>query len=82
MSKQMKISEAIQYLNEYQDKDEEIMISWNDKEFLSEQLEQEISDELWSSAVWLHNKYAGESFNDECVLSIQNAKAEEKKESK
>ena len=69
----MKISKAIEYLSEYQNKDEEIMISWNDRDFLSEIYGEEISDKLWSKAVLIHSKYADDSFNDECVNSLEIA---------
>ena len=69
----MKISKAIEYLSEYQNKDEEIMISWNDRDFLSEIYGEEISDKLWSKAVLIYSEYADDSFNDECVNSLEIA---------
>ena len=76
----MKIKDAIKYLSDYEDQEQEILIAWNDKEFIEDET---ITDEVWDKAVWLFDKYCGESFNDECRAVISQAEYDlrEEKES-
>ena len=71
----MRVRDAIRYLSEYEDQDQEIMIGWNDNDHL------EVSDpEIWERAVLCFEKYF-EGFNDECreAISIAQAQIEEGK---
>lgn len=74
----MKISQAIKYLKDYEDQEQEIMISWNDRSYLEkvdEENENEpMTDEQWKMAVLIFDKYFGESFMEECRLAISEAK--------
>ena len=69
----MKISQAIEYLKDYEDQEQEIMISWNDR-FILESGDEPLTDEQWETAVSIFSRYFGEGFMEECRLAISEAK--------
>lgn len=71
----MKIKDAIQYLNEYADKEQEIMIAWNDKDILTIGNEQ-AEEKVWARAIAIYNNASLEGFGDDCRFVIQEAKDE------
>lgn len=66
----MKVKDAIKYLNEYEDKEQEIMIAWNDDEVYKENFE-ELTDEAWVKAVGYFNSTDG--FNQDCDWAVTYA---------
>ena len=69
----MKISQAIEYIKDYEDQEQEIMISWNDR-FTLESGDEPLTDEQWETAVSIFGRYFGEGFMEECRLAISEAK--------
>ena len=77
----MKIKDVIKYLNEYADKEQEIIIAWNDKEWLNSQDETATNDQ-WLKAVAIYEDSEVTGFGDDCRWAIQEAKYNLEKEVK
>jgi hypothetical protein len=71
----MKIKDAIQYLNEYEDKEQEIMIAWNDITILTIGNEQP-DEKVWGRAVAIYDDASLEGFGDDCRWAVREAQDE------
>jgi hypothetical protein len=68
----MKIKDAIALLNEYENKEQEIMLAWNDIEVMDT-----ANQAVWSKAVSIYEDSSLEGFGDDCRWAIQEAESEE-----
>lgn len=68
----MKVKDAIQMLNEYENKEQEIMIAWNDIEIMDI-----ANEDVWNKAVSIYDDSEITGFGDDCRWAIQEAESEE-----
>lgn len=73
----MKIKDAIKYLSEYENQEEQLMISWNDKETMNWFVDGEVSDELWNKAVSIYEDASVEGFSEDSRWAMQEAQKKE-----
>lgn len=66
----MKVKDAIKYLQEYEDQEQQIMIAWNDDEVYKENYD-ELTSEGWLLAVELFDITDG--FNQDCDWAVGSA---------
>ena len=69
----MKVKDVIRIMSEYKDQEQEIIIAWNDKEWLSIG-DEPINENIWNEAVLVYEDSSVEGFGDDCRWAIQEAK--------
>ena len=73
----MKVKDAIRLLNEYENKEQEIMLAWNDIEIMDT-----ANEAVWNEAVLVYEDSSLEGFGDDCRWAIQEARYNLEKEGK
>ena len=76
----MKVKDVIRIMSEYKDQEQEIIIAWNDKEWLSIGNDEPINENIWNEAVLVYEDSSLEGFGDDCRWAIQEAKYNLEKE--
>ena len=64
----MKVKDAIRLLNEYENKEQEIMLAWNDIEIMDT-----ANEAVWNEAVLIYEDTSLEGFGDDCRWAIYEA---------